>query len=162
MNRSDDWYDVMQVCLNGHQITEYAESQPQGCKNFCSDCGEKTITACPGCNANIRGYRHIAGVFHVSTPPVPKFCANCGKAFPWQTRAVEHLNEILKDDKLGDSDLEELNKALPDVMRDTVKTESAALKVKRIFGKLGKPAYDIAIKVFTDVATEAAKKKMGL
>jgi hypothetical protein len=162
MHRTGDWYDVMQVCLNGHQITEYAESQPESRENFCSNCGEKTITACPKCNTNIRGYRHIEGVFHSADSPAPKYCINCGQAFPWQTRAVEHLNDVLKDSALGAGDLEELNRALPDVLRDTVKTQSAAQKVKGILGKLGKQTYDIAIKVVTDVATEAAKKQMGL
>jgi len=52
--------------------------------------------------------------------------------------------------------------ALPDVVRNTAKPESASLRLKRILGKLGKPLYDIAIKVTTDVASETAKKTLGL
>jgi len=59
-------------------------------------------------------------------------------------------------------DREEIERALPDVLRDTPKTESAALKVKRLLGKVGKPFYDIAIKVISDVASETAQKTMGL
>ncbi len=55
-----------------------------------------------------------------------------------------------------------MDKALPDVLRDTPKTESASLKIKRILGKVGKPLYDVAIKVVTDIASEGAKKILGL
>jgi hypothetical protein len=50
-----------------------------------------------------------------------------------------------------------LEDTLPDVLRETPKTESAALKMKRILGKAKKPVYEFALKVLTDVATEAAK-----
>jgi len=63
---------------------------------------------------------------------------------------------------LAAEDREEIERALPDVLRDTPKTESAALKVKRLLGKMGKPLYDIAIKVVSDAASETAQKTMGL
>jgi hypothetical protein len=51
--------------------------------------------------------------------------------------------------------------AFPDVLRDTPKTESATLKMKRLLGKMRKPLYDVAMKVVTDVASETAKKTLG-
>jgi len=68
----------------------------------------------------------------------------------------------LQESELSTQDREEIDKALPDVLGDTAKTESAALKVKRILGKIGKPAYEVVIKVVTDVASETAKKTLGL
>lgn len=157
-----DRYDVMQVCVNGHQITVFAESQPDSRQNFCKDCGAKTIDACPDCGANIRGFLHMVGVLSVEVPPVPKYCINCGAAYPWQSAAIENLNDILQESELSARDRQELDSALPDVLRDTPKTESASLKVKRILGKLGKPLYEVSIKVITDVASETAKKTLGL
>ena len=55
-------------------------------------------------------------------------------------------------------DRDELDSVLPDVVRDTPKSESAALKMKRVLSKVGKPLYDVALKVATDVASETAKK----
>ena len=39
------YHDVQQVCLNGHQTTDSYNSYPKFRKDFCSDCGEKTIYA---------------------------------------------------------------------------------------------------------------------
>jgi hypothetical protein len=51
---------------------------------------------------------------------------------------------------------------LSDVLQDTPRTESASLRLKRILGKLGKPLYDISIKVVTDIASDTTKKTLGL
>lgn len=69
---------------------------------------------------------------------------------------------IVRESELSSQDLQDLDKALPDIVRDTPKTESASLKARRILEKMGKPLYDIAIKVFTDAASETAKKTLGL
>jgi hypothetical protein len=73
----------------------------------------------------------------------PKYCIKCGAAYPWQQ--VQDLEDVL-----------------PDILHDTPKTQSASLKLKRLLPKLGTVAYDIAIKVITDVASETAKKTMNL
>lgn len=162
MYTSSPWYDVMQVCLNGHMITSAAQSRPERRQRFCKDCGEKTIDACSVCNTNIRGLYHAGGRYLSASPRIPKYCIECGAAYPWQTAALENLNEIWRESDLSQQDLDELTRTLPDVLRDTPRTESASLKMKRIMGKLGKPVYDIAIKVVTDVASETAKKTLGL
>lgn len=41
---------------------------------------------------------------------------------------------------------------------DAPRTEVATFKLKRMLEKAGKPVYDIAIKVISDVASETAKK----
>jgi hypothetical protein len=59
-------------------------------------------------------------------------------------------------------DIQDVEGTLPDIVRDTTKTEGASLKLKRILGKLGKDVYSIAIKVVTDIASETAKKTLGI
>jgi hypothetical protein len=93
---------------------------------------------------------------------VPKYCAGCGQPYPWQTSAIENLKEVLRESELSPEELKEAEKALLDVVRDTPKTESASLKMKRLLGKAGKPVYEVAIKVISDIASETAKKTMGL
>ena len=51
---------------------------------------------------------------------------------------------------------------MPDILRETPKSESAGLKLGRLMKGLGKPVYEVAIKVVTDVASETAKKAMGI
>ena len=153
-------YDIMQVCLNGHQITTMAVSNPEFRREFCKDCGAKVIAGCANCSKPMRGYNH--GSMVVRSPPVPKYCEDCGTAFPWQEAAIENLTEILRDDGLDDQQMAAFEAALPDVIRDTPKTESASLRIGKILSKLGKPAYDVSIKVLSDLASETAKKAMGL
>ncbi len=76
-------YDVQQVCLNGHQITSSYNSSPEFRKQFCDECGEETIHKCPSCQADIKGYCHVDGLFSIKKTPVPTHCENCGEAFPW-------------------------------------------------------------------------------
>jgi hypothetical protein len=153
-------YDVMEVCLNGHKITGCLKSQPFRHENFCNTCGAETTSKCGSCDAVIRGDRHTRG--GPISRSVPHYCINCGATYPWQTAAIENFKEIVRESDLSSEDQEVLNKALPDIVSDTPKTESASLKVKRILEKMGKPLYEIAIKVVTDVGSETAKKILCL
>ena len=76
-------YDTMQVCLNGHQITDRYYSQPEHRQDFCEKCGAETIIECPNCEEEIRGYYNVEGVIAPSTTDVPDYCHSCGEAYPW-------------------------------------------------------------------------------
>lgn len=155
-------HDVMQVCLNGHRITAYAFTKPEFRQDFCDKCGEATIDKCPACSSSIRGKYHSPNVFVAKDVPVPAYCHGCGKPYPWQEAAIANLKDVLREGELSDADIAAAEATLPDVLRDTPKSEAAALRLKRIMGGLGKPVYDVAIKVVSDIASETAKKTMGL
>ena len=154
-------YDVMQVCLNGHKASEYAKTMPQFSKPHCPTCGEQTIKACPECQASIHGHYHSSGVISISETPVPNNCYNCGTAYPWRQAAIANAIEVLEMDLTGQDAME-----MPDLVRaialETPRAEIAALKLKRMLPKLGKATYDVAIKVISDLASETAKKTLGL
>ena len=97
------YYDVQQVCLNGHQITGDYDRSPEFRKKFCPICGEKTIHQCPECNYPIKGDYHVVNVVGVrnSTPPVPTHCENCGKPFPWTLRKEKLPKNVSKPLKLS-------------------------------------------------------------
>jgi hypothetical protein len=153
-------------CLNGHFITSVEREPPlfpidpidailagfKGPKQpppFCSKCGAGSISTCQNCQSPIERENS-------EREKPPAYCAACGKPYPWQ-ESIEKLKAALRDSELNAAECEEMEDALPDVLRDTPKTESAALKIKRLLEKVGKPAYDIAIKVISDVASETAK-----
>lgn len=77
------WYDVMQVCINGHKITGMAKYHPENLVNNCSKCGAETTTKCPKCNAEIPGYKHYPRVSSPDYSKPPDFCPSCGEKFPW-------------------------------------------------------------------------------
>ena len=93
------YYDVQQVCLNGHQITDSYNDFPQHRKQFCPTCGEKTIYQCPNCNMNIKGTYQVDGVISIGhKTPVPSHCEGCGKPYPWTIRnqQIESTQEVAK------------------------------------------------------------------
>lgn len=154
-------YDVRQVCLNGHQISEHAQSMPQFRKDFCPECGERTITACPECHAPIQGHYNSPGVLSIRKTRVPNNCHACGTAYPWRQHALAAAVELLEMELEGQAATDAVA-LIPAIATENPRTEVAALKLKKILGALGKPAYDIAIKVVSDVASETAKKTLGL
>jgi hypothetical protein len=152
-------YDLMQVCLNGHAITASTVRHPESMKPFCPDCGAPTITACPECNAPIQGAPHDQLI--TQEPPVRNNCPQCGTAYPWRQSSIATAIEVVQMGLQGQeaADAAELVK---DIAIETPRTQIAALKLKRLLPKLGKATYDVAIRVISDVASETAKKTLGL
>ena len=99
------YYDIMQVCLNGHRITDSYNTSPENRQEYCDQCGAKTITTCPICNKPIRGHHYVPGVASMLTTPVPEFCFNCGKAYPWIKSGKKKKSNI---DKTQDDSLEKI------------------------------------------------------
>ncbi len=149
----------MQVCLNGHHISDHARTMPEFSKQFCPQCGERTITACPECQVPIQG--GYLGFPSLDAMPVPNNCHGCGSAYPWRQAAIASAIEVLQIELEGQdaADAAELVKA---VSVETPRTQVAALRLKRLLPKIGKTTYDVAIKVVSDVASETAKKTLGL
>jgi predicted RNA-binding Zn-ribbon protein involved in translation (DUF1610 family) len=56
--RERPWYDTLQVCMNGHVITDMAMKHPEDQKKRCPTCGAMTIMACQKCNTAIPGHHH--------------------------------------------------------------------------------------------------------
>jgi len=155
------YYSVGMACLNGHKIAGDAEGSPEFCEEFCSQCGERTITQCPACKQNIRGYYQGEGFGLRWT--LPAYCHSCGKAYPWTERKAEALGETIGElDGLTDGEREKLKKAIPDIIADTPKSETAALRFKKAITKVGKVGGKLLTDVLTNVATEAVKKAMGV
>jgi hypothetical protein len=77
---------------------------------------------------------------------------------------LERMNALVRivRSDLGDVEANEVAALVPDLTSDTPKAESAALRLKPILLRLGKVGYDVAIKIITDVASEIAKKTLGL
>ncbi|WP_292347977.1 DUF2321 domain-containing protein [Methanoregula sp. PtaB.Bin085] len=88
-------FDVQQICLNGHMITDSYQNDPSSRKQFCPLCGAKKITSCPKCNSKIKGREYFLekGNYGVDVTSigaiVPTFCESCGDPFPWSEKIKE-------------------------------------------------------------------------
>ena len=89
----EPWEDTMQVCLNGHVINDSFGKYPYRNKDFCDNCGQKTITNCPKCDNPIPGDIHYPNVIALTfMKTAPDFCKSCGEPFPWKgKKAAERL-----------------------------------------------------------------------
>lgn len=154
-------YEVGQICLNGHVITGYYNSQPESRKAFCDQCGERTIHSCQSCGQDIQGKYVANGVVNWRTEYAPPaFCHSCGQPFSWTERRLEAAGELARlTDELGAS-RDELIASLPDLTGDTPRATVAAVQWRNALSAVGGHAALALKEVLVDVVSETAKKMM--
>ena len=149
-------HDVAQICLNGHVITRSVHAHSQFKKDFCPDCGSKTILHCPNCDHDIQG--DYPGVHSTRTKPAPVFCYNCGHPFPWTSAKLAAAQELTDElEELTDDEKELVKSSLDEMARRTPRQELAASRFKRILAKV-KGSRDFLYRLGVDIASEAIKK----
>ena len=102
--------DIMQVCRNGHVITDLLRTYPERALTRCDRCGAVTMERCPTCGHELRGATIVPGMQPVGAHPAPHFCSMCGVAFPWTRQRRPPQREPLEI-------LENLLRRLPQVIR---------------------------------------------
>ncbi len=155
----DSYYDVAQICPNGHVITSMAHDLPNHTQDHCDKCGAPTIVACPACSTAIRGYYHIPGVLGGAEFSAPAYCYKCGEPFPWTQMALVAAQELA--DTLGQLSPEErsdLKESIGHLLRETPRTRVAETKFKRFMQKAGRETYDGMKSILTDVVSETVRK----
>lgn len=152
------YYSTAQVCLAGHPSTSDI-TNTELMENFCSQCGQKTITQCPSCNANIRGYYHVSGCFSFQEYVPPAFCYNCGKPFPWTQSRFDVARELIAEmDELTSDEQEKFNNSLPNILSETPQTPLAATRINKYLSKIAPVSKEGIKQLFFDITIEAAKK----
>jgi hypothetical protein len=153
------WYDVAQICLNGHIINIMAKSHPEDNQKFCQKCGAKTITTCPHCGAPIRGYYHPEEIILSSLLEVPKFCYNCGKPYPWTESKLKLAYELIdKNKKLSPQEKNILKQDIDNLVKETSDIQTTASRFKKIAKKLREPAFETLIKILAHIVSERVIK----
>lgn len=156
----NECYDTALICMNGHKINGKYHDLPQLNSNFCKKCGAKTINSCSYCRSEICGY-YRGGPF-AANYRVPAYCQNCGKPYPWTEEKLKALKETIDQSEISDKEKEEFSKNLPDIISETPRTQTASLKIKNIGAKVGKEIWGVAREILIDIASETAKKSIGL
>jgi hypothetical protein len=75
--------DVMQVCRNGHVITDLYYTFPDRARSHCDRCGAVTMIQCLTCGEELPGSVFVAQSLPIGEHKPPQFCARCGAGFPW-------------------------------------------------------------------------------
>ena len=156
-------YLVGQVCNNGHQITGDYHQGSEFSEKFCSQCGAETSIECSSCQAPIRGFfDHAGGVITIPKFEIPKYCHNCGDAFPWTRSGIEAASELtLAIDGLTKQERSKVTESITELTKDTPQTQVAIARVKGMLSKAAPSLKDGIKKVLVSVVTEAVKKQMG-
>lgn len=157
----NEGYDVAQICINGHLVNSSSHSMPQFNEKFCKKCGAETITQCPTCKENIRGYYYSPGVVSLAEESIPSFCHNCGKSYPWTESSLKAAQELADElTELSDEDKNLLKKSLPDLIRETPNTKVAETRFKKVMLKAKKESVDAMRSILVDIISETIKKSI--
>src|SRR5436190_175428 len=81
--------DVLQVCRNGHVVTDRLRTCPDHSRHHCERCGTTTLHACLTCGWELPGAIVVPGLDPVGMREPPQFCATCGAPMPWHRRPAQ-------------------------------------------------------------------------
>jgi hypothetical protein len=103
--------DAMQVCRNGHVITDLLRSRAERSLSHCDRCGATTIDRCLTCGCELPGALAVPGLQPIGSRLPPRYCCTCGAAFPWTERPHHPETNAL-------AVLETMLRRLPRVIRE--------------------------------------------
>jgi len=103
-------HDVMQVCRNGHVITDRLLHSPESAASHCERCGAATLDRCGTCGQLLAGAVLAPGLVPIGRSRPPAYCSTCGAAFPWTKKPVALASPAL-------ATLDHLLRRLPLVIR---------------------------------------------
>lgn len=158
------YYAKAEICLNGHIVS--ANSTSDNHENFCSKCGAKTISSCPNCKSQIRGWYKPDGVVVLRSSntkfPLPAFCPSCGRPYPWTVSAIESTAALIEEDEeIPQEQKTKLIESLPDIVSETPRTKLAIVRLKKALVSVGKFTADGVRQFCIDFACELVKSSMG-
>jgi hypothetical protein len=133
-------------------IREERLQQEKASQSFCPECGAPKVANCLHCKALIPSF----------TRARPAYCGACGKPYPWTETALSAAKEFTDELELNDDEKRKLKATFDDLTVDTPRTGLAAHRFKNFVKKIGPTAGDVLAKIMVNVATEAAKKGMGM
>jgi len=161
----DRGFDFAQFCLNGHLVNSASTIHPQLNQNFCHKCGAKTITTCQRCNNPIKGddrnvAKHVPGN---NTLEIPLFCMDCGAPFPWTESKLGAARELVYEvGGLTDQEKEIFYKSIEDIAQETPRIHVAVVRFQKYIAKTGAVIGGAIRDIVVDIASETAKKLLGI
>ena len=158
------YYDIALICKNGHIVNDSFQEYPELNTKFCKECGSATINSCQKCNTPIKGDYNVPGIAILGSgmETAPAYCHDCGEPYPWTVEKLLALQEIMALGNLSKDDKEDFDKNLHYIVSDTPRTNIAALKIKMIGSKVTNEIWEVAKGIIVEIASETAKKTMGL
>jgi len=156
---STDWKDTALICENGHIINSAMDSNPERNTKYCKKCGAIGLSKCKNCGANIEGKTHIDGMVYMGKFKVPKYCHECGKAYPWTINEMEAAKELIKLTDLTENEKAEFINSLDDISVEGPRNKVGVTKVKMFLEKIGNGLREDVKEVVTNIAVRAISEQ---
>lgn len=174
------YYEVAQICKNGHLINVHARSHQESNQKACTECGQSTYMTCQDCNEPIRGCKHtdidkfvmgnsLTGEYKTRLEThcqkesfkIPSYCHNCGQPYPWTAVRLEAARLLIEeDDQLGFDEKRILSSTLSDLIVDTPSTQLAIARFKKITQKALSITGEGLKSILIEICSEAVKKAL--
>jgi hypothetical protein len=158
--RGERWYDVAQICRDGHVLNDKSKALPEHNQRRCDKCGSEVIDACPQCNTAIRGQFHNPNSRFVMPPiAAPAFCHECGKPYPWTESKLDAARELVG--QLEILDIPEktlLNASIEELVRDTPKAPAAAIRFRSLVSNVEPLALEGLKQILFNVLSDPVRK----
>ncbi len=154
---------VAQVCEKGHVVVVSIGDHPNFQSPFCEECGSSTITSCKKCDWPIGGRGPFAWMADSGPYQPPKFCGECGAAFPWTQAVVDAARSLTDEqDALTAEEKVAMKTSIDQMTSDTALTPVAASKFNTLARKIGPQAGEMLKSLVLAIATGEAKRHLGL
>lgn len=148
-------YYPAQICLNGHVISDWKNNV----ETYCSDCGAKTISACPNCNTPIRGDYNDEYALYTTEYKRPSYCFACRNPFPWTQSSIEAIQELIDfDEQLSQEGKDYIDNNISALTTDIPKTKVVATKFKYYLSETANATGNAVKDILVDIISETAKK----
>ncbi len=154
--RDGEYFDVAQICENGHIINIYAQSRPKRNKKYCEKCGAITFKRCSNCKTLIRGYLHTPNVHYIAKIELPKFCLKCGVPYPWTKLNIKALEELIEaTDGLKREERDFLKNGVKDLIEDTPRAKAFASRFRELLSKKKGSMLEEIKKIAIEISSKA-------
>jgi hypothetical protein len=131
----DSYYERAAVCTRGHVETAILGARQEAVASRCETCGAKVLTACPNCEARIRGFYMVPGFIGGGDEyKPPQFCDGCGQPFPWLDRQgrIYLLENMLDEEQLDPADELEAREQLRALAEPELEDQDAERRWKTV------------------------------
>jgi hypothetical protein len=158
-SRHHDWFDVAQICLNGHLVNPQVVAAPDLNQDFCVRCGARTITACEQCRTPIPGASRIPGILSPSDASRPAYCPGCGSPFPWTEQRLLQAYALADDlEQLTPKERELLKQSIDELLADGPHAQLASVRFKKLVAKAGVQAAASFQEILVSIVSEAVRR----
>lgn len=158
------YYKKAEICLNGHLIS--ASSSPSNHQAFCTQCGKPTISHCPKCKEQIRGWFENDGIVILRRKDsfkIPAYCHSCGEPYPWTISALETAKLLIHEEQeISQQEIDNLVEVLSDLIIETPKTKLAIVRLKKFLSKATEFTADGIRQFLIDFGCEFVLKSMRI